>query len=80
MPAREDDRAGNALWQEAPVRWAVLALGIVLLAGCSHGADDRPPPGSEMSAAALAKTCADPNWKKQNLGLWYSVCRRPMQW
>jgi hypothetical protein len=33
-----------------------------------------------MSAAALAKTCADPNWKKENLGLWYSVCRRPVQW
>jgi outer membrane biogenesis lipoprotein LolB len=64
---------------EAPVRLAVLALVIVLLAGCSHDAV-RPPPGAEMSAAALAKTCADPNWKKQNLGLWYSVCRRPMHW
>ncbi len=61
------------------MRGAVLALGLLLLAGCSH-ASDRPPPGSEMSAAALAKTCADPNWKKENLGLWYSVCRQPVQW
>jgi hypothetical protein len=66
------------------VRSAILAsvvvLVISLLTGCSHGTSDRPPPGSEMSAATLAKTCADPNWKKENLGLWYSVCRRPMQW
>jgi hypothetical protein len=78
-PAQEDDRVGKAM-REAPVRWAVLALGIILLAGCSHTVDDRPPPGSQMSASALAKTCANPNWKKQNLGLWYSVCQHPMQW
>ena len=61
------------------VRLAVLALVTALLAGCSHHTI-RPPPGSEMSAAELAKTCADPHWKKENLGLWYSVCQRPMRW
>jgi outer membrane biogenesis lipoprotein LolB len=66
--------------REAPVRLAVLALVIVLLAGCSHSTDEPPSSGAEMSAGTLAKTCADPEWKKQNLGLWYSVCRRPLQW
>ncbi len=61
------------------MRLAVLAVLVVLLGGCSHSSD-RPPPGSEMSAATLAKNCANPKWKEENLGLWYSVCRRPMRW
>ncbi|MGH7098581.1 MAG: hypothetical protein ACREE4_13060 [Stellaceae bacterium] len=61
------------------MRWVLLAVVVVLLAGCSHDTV-RPPPGSEMSAATLAKDCANPQWKNENLGLWYSVCRRPMQW
>ena len=77
---RADDRAGDAFDREAPVRWVALALAIVLLAGCSHDDTVRPPLGAEMSAATLAKTCADPHWKQQNLGLWYSVCRHPVQW
>jgi hypothetical protein len=32
------------------------------------------------SDEVLKKNCADENWKKQNLGLWYSVCRQPMRW
>jgi hypothetical protein len=28
----------------------------------------------------VQKNCADPHWKDQNLGLWYSVCRTPMRW
>ena len=28
----------------------------------------------------LHKDCTDENWKKQNLGLWYSVCRQSMRW
>lgn len=65
--------------REAWVRLAALAVVIVLLTGCSHDTV-RPPPGSEMSAAALARHCANPKWKQENLGLWYSVCRHPMHW
>lgn len=40
-----------------------------------------PPPGSALSSDDIVKrNCADENWKKQNLGLWYSVCRQPMKW
>jgi hypothetical protein len=34
----------------------------------------------QSSDAVLKKDCADENWKNQNLGLWYSVCRQPMRW
>ena len=29
---------------------------------------------------AVKRNCADPQWKEKNLGLWYSVCRRPLSW
>ena len=32
------------------------------------------------SDQVLQKDCADPAWKQQNLGLWYSVCRQPLRW
>jgi hypothetical protein len=35
----------------------------------------RPP-----SDVVLKKDCSDEQWKQQNLGLWYSVCRQPMRW
>ena len=28
----------------------------------------------------LKRDCANEQWKQQNLGLWYSVCRQPMKW
>jgi len=40
-------------------------------------ADNGPALSSD---AVLKRDCADPNWKQQNLGLWYSVCRQPMKW
>ena len=53
----------------------------ILLSGCS---DDKPAPASTASDAnqeeTLKKNCADPKWKEQNLGLWYSVCRQPLRW
>ena len=62
------------------VRAVFLALAAaILLSGCSH---DKP--ASTMDEAAseetLKKNCADPKWKEQNLGLWYSVCRQPLRW
>ncbi len=59
------------------MRLAIVILLAAFLAGCSHSA--RPPP-DEASAAVVKRDCADPHWKKANLGLWYSICRTPLQW
>jgi hypothetical protein len=57
----------------------VLALAIVL-AACSSDSTPVPPSDPQASAALLKKDCADPQWKEENLGLWYSVCRQPLRW
>ena len=58
--------------------FCVLAASI-LLGGCWH--DTPIPAQSEAnSEEILKKNCADPKWKEQNLGLWYSVCRQPLRW
>ena len=61
------------------MRLGVAALIALFLAGCS---DSTPvaPAGATKSPAMVAKNCADPQWKDKNLGLWYSVCRQPMNW
>ena len=69
-------------WGERLVRAVFFALAAaILLGGCS---DDKPAPGSAAGDAnseeLLKKNCADPKWKEQNLGLWYSVCRQPLRW
>ena len=69
-------------WGERLVRVVFFALAAaILLSGCSG---DKPAPGSTASDAnaeeLLKKNCADPKWKEQNLGLWYSVCRQPLRW
>jgi PBP1b-binding outer membrane lipoprotein LpoB len=63
------------------MRLAIAALIAVLLSGCS-GSNLTPvsPTDATESAAMVQKNCADPHWKDQNLGLWYSVCRTPMRW
>jgi hypothetical protein len=58
-----------------------MVLAVAMLAsGC--GSDE--PPASAASQAGseeiLKKDCADPKWREQNLGLWYSVCRQPLRW
>jgi PBP1b-binding outer membrane lipoprotein LpoB len=56
----------------------IVLAAAMLMAGC---ADDPPPPASSTSSADILKRdCADPQWKQQNLGLWYSVCRQPLRW
>ncbi len=58
----------------------MLAATAILAAGCS---DDKPAitASSEASSdAILQRDCASPEWKKENLGLWYSVCRKPVNW
>jgi hypothetical protein len=71
------------------VRRIFLIVAVALpLGGCgwfSHkdkDADKPPKPaGPALSSdEVLKKDCADDQWKQQNLGLWYSVCRQPMKW
>ena len=59
---------------------AFLALAAILLLASGCGDDKPVATASEASAETLQKDCADPKWKEQNLGLWYSVCRKPLQW
>jgi hypothetical protein len=61
------------------VRAAFLVLAAAfLVSGCS---DDKPvTKASEATEDVVQKNCADPKWKEQNLGLWYSVCRQPLRW
>ena len=65
--------------REARVRAVFVVLAaMLLLVGCS---DDKPATvGTTMSPDDLKRNCADPQWKEKNLGLWYSVCRRPLSW
>jgi hypothetical protein len=67
-------------WGERLVRAVFFVLAVAILAaGCS---DDKPvaDPSQASSEEILKKNCADPKWKEQNLGLWYSVCRQPLRW
>jgi hypothetical protein len=57
------------------------------LSGCGwfgHKDADQPVAAATgpvlSSDEVLKKDCSDDNWKQQNLGLWYSVCRQPMKW
>jgi hypothetical protein len=61
------------------MRAAWLVLTAALLAGGCSG-DKSAAASSTSSADILKKDCADPQWKEQNLGLWYSVCRQPLRW
>jgi hypothetical protein len=75
---------------EGTVKGKLLALGVALpLAACGwfggHKSDDQAaaPAGTASNLSSdqvLKKDCSDENWKQQNLGLWYSVCRQPMKW
>ena len=57
----------------------VLAVA-VLASGC--GSRDQPLPTASKASSEeiLKRDCADPQWREQNLGLWYSVCRQPLRW
>lgn len=59
------------------MRAAFLLIVAILMTGCS---DDKPATSSTISPEELKKECADPKWKEQNLGIWYSVCRQPLRW
>ena len=57
----------------------VVVAAAILAGGCSG---DKAPakPNEARSEEILKRDCADPKWKEQNLGLWYSVCRQPLRW
>ena len=54
-------------------------IAAVLASGCSDDTTNSVS-GQASSEQILQKNCADPKWREQNLGLWYSVCRQPMRW
>ena len=65
------------------MRAVFVALAVaILVSGC--GSDDKPVPTPAASQGSseeiLKRDCADPKWREQNLGLWYSVCRQPLRW
>lgn len=70
--------------KEVPVRQIVATLGIsaVLALGLAGCSDSHPAstPDDVASTKVVKHDCSDPNWRKANLGLWYSVCRPPMRW
>jgi hypothetical protein len=84
--AADDTITSAAPWTrgtlgEQPVRAVFVALAVAILAsGC--GSDDKPAPAASKASSEeiLKRDCADPKWREQNLGLWYSVCRQPMRW
>ena len=62
------------------MRPGIIAVMIAALAACSGPAVTPPPSDPTAEAAILKKDCADPHWRDENLGLWYSVCRQPLRW
>ena len=55
-----------------------MLVAIALLAGgCGR---DKPEvaAGQTLSDEAVKQKCADQQWREQNLGVWYAVCRQPV--
>jgi hypothetical protein len=65
------------------VRGALLTVAVVLACLASGCSDDKPVVTAASDANAeqnLRRDCANPTWREQNLGLWYSLCRQPLHW
>jgi hypothetical protein len=56
-----------------------VVLALAMLAGCSDSTPPALPENRAKEQQILLKHCDNPTWREQNLGLWYSVCRPPMQ-
>jgi hypothetical protein len=57
-----------------------LVIAIALsAAGCGGDKSDIAA-GPTLSEEALQQKCADAQWRDQNLGIWYAVCRRSANW
>jgi len=62
------------------VRAVCFVLAAAVLAGACSDDKPAPPSGTANSEEIRKRDCADPKWREQNLGLWYSVCRPPLRW
>ena len=62
------------------MRAVFLVLAAAILAGGCSGDGPAATASQASSEEILKKNCADPQWREQNLGLWYSVCRQPLRW
>jgi hypothetical protein len=76
---RERDRADEGTVVRGAFLCALAATAI-LAAGCSNDKPAITAQSEASSDAILQRDCASPEWKKENLGLWYSVCRKPVSW
>ena len=61
-------------------RIGLLVALVLFAAGCGGGAKLEGTAGPTLSDEALKQKCADPQWREQNLGVWYAVCRQPVGW
>ena len=62
-------------------RRVLLVLAVAMLgslSACGGGGKFEPVPGDANAEQHLKQDCANPAWKDQNLGLWYSLCRKPL--
>jgi hypothetical protein len=55
-------------------RMGLVVAAAVLLSACSSG-NGINPEEDQKEAIQQQKNCADPKWKEDHLGVWYSVCR-----
>ena len=62
------------------MRAVFLVAAAIILSACSGDKASPAAASQDSSEEILKKNCADPKWKEQNLGLWYSVCRQPLRW
>jgi hypothetical protein len=54
----------------------VTVCALALLAGCFGGHGSAiDPVRDQKEAIQQQKDCADPKWKEEHLGVWYSICR-----
>lgn len=56
----------------------MLALALLASAGGCGSGKFVPVPGDANGEQHLQQDCNNPQWKDQNLGLWYSLCRKPL--
>jgi len=53
----------------------MLCLTAVLVA-CSAPPPPETPEQERDNALSKQQDCADPDWQRNHLGLWYDICRR----
>jgi hypothetical protein len=57
------------------LRFAFLALAAVsALSGCKKASVTDDPQHDRQTELRREQDCADPQWKADNLGLWYNIC------